>query len=59
MLDFHAGKYAVFVWTGYGITAAVFALLIGDSLIRARRWRRAVQARERADAEAGERGTGR
>ena len=46
MLDFNAGKDAIFVWTAYGLTAAMFALLAGDSLLRARRWRRRVERRE-------------
>ena len=50
MLDFDAGKYAAFVWPAYGLTATVFALLIADTLARARRWRRAV---ERSEREAG------
>jgi heme exporter protein D len=48
MLDFDAGKYAPFVWPAYGLTALVFAVLIADTLARARRWRRAV-----AQCEAG------
>jgi len=48
MLDFNAGKYAVFVWTAYGLSGVVLAALIADSLARARRWRRAVLARESA-----------
>lgn len=47
MLDFNAGKYAPFVWPAYGLTAAVFALLIIDSLLRARRWRRTAERREK------------
>jgi heme exporter protein D len=47
MLDFDAGKYAFFVWAAYGLTAAVFAGMIIDSLARARRWRQAVDKRER------------
>ena len=46
MFDFDAGKYAVFVWPAYAITAVVFIALIADSLLRARRWRQAVEARE-------------
>jgi heme exporter protein D len=51
MLDFDAGKYAPFVWPAYALTAVVFALLIADSLDRARRWRRAVERREAAHEE--------
>jgi heme exporter protein D len=43
MLDFDAGKYAIFVWPAYAVTAAVLGLLITDSLARARRWRRAAE----------------
>jgi heme exporter protein D len=46
MLDFNAGKYAVFVWPAYGLTVLVLLALIVDSLARARRWRRAVEAEE-------------
>jgi heme exporter protein D len=46
MLDFNAGKYAVFVWPAYGLTAAVFIVFIADTLARARRWRRAAQEGE-------------
>ena len=49
-LDFDAGRYAAFVWPAYAITAIVFVGLIADSLARARRWRRAVQAREQDEA---------
>jgi heme exporter protein D len=44
MFDFDAGKYALFVWPAYGATALVFAGLILDTLLRARRWRRAARA---------------
>ena len=46
MLDFNAGKYAVFVWPAYGLTILVFVVLITDSLLRAHRWRKAAQRRE-------------
>jgi len=51
MFDFDAGKYAVFVWPAYGLTALLFALIVADSLARARRWKRAVLAREQAAAD--------
>ena len=41
-------KYAFFVWPAYGVTALVFAWMVIDTLLRARRWRR--QA-ERLEAE--------
>jgi heme exporter protein CcmD len=34
------GKYASFILTAYGLTAAVFAVLIVGALAHARRWRR-------------------
>jgi heme exporter protein D len=46
MLDFDAGKYGPFVWPAYAITALVFAAMIADSVLRTRRWRKAVQAAE-------------
>jgi heme exporter protein D len=44
MLDFDAGRYAIFVWPAYALTGLVFAVLILDSLLRAQRWRRAAEA---------------
>jgi len=49
MLDFNAGKYAAFVWPAYALSVAVIGAMIADTLSRARRWRRAAEARE-ADA---------
>ena len=39
-LDFDMGKYALFVWPAYAVTAVILAWLILDTLLRARRWRR-------------------
>jgi heme exporter protein D len=39
MLDLDMGKYAVFVWPAYGLTALVILWMVFDSLGRARRWR--------------------
>ncbi len=44
MFDFDAGRYALFVWPAYAVTGLVFAVLILDSLLRTRRWRRAAEA---------------
>jgi heme exporter protein D len=52
MLDFNAGKYAVFVWPAYALTAAVFLVFIVDTLARAHRWRRAAQEGEAEHREA-------
>jgi heme exporter protein D len=44
MLHLETGKYAFFVWTAYGLTAAVFVVLIAASLSHARRWRKRAEA---------------
>jgi heme exporter protein D len=46
MLDFNAGKYGPYVWPAYAVTALIFAVMIADSLVRARRWRKALEAAE-------------
>jgi len=46
--DFDAGKYAVYLWPAFAISAAAFAWMITGSLLMARRWRREV---ERLQAE--------
>jgi heme exporter protein D len=48
MLDFDAGKYAAYVWPAFGVTAAVFVVMIAASLSHARRWK---QRAERARGE--------
>ncbi len=40
------GKYAVFILPAYGISILVLGGLLVDSLLRARKWRREVEARE-------------
>ncbi len=35
----HAGRYAVFIWPAYGVTAIGFAWMIVDTALRTRRWR--------------------
>ena len=40
MPDFDVGKYGPYVWPAFIVTALVFAWMIGDSLWRARAWRR-------------------
>lgn len=49
MLHFDMGRYAVYVWPVYGISALVLGALVWDSLARARRWRREVEKREAGD----------
>ena len=51
MLDFNAGKYAVFVWPAYALSVVVIGAMVADTLARARRWRREVEAREVAQEE--------
>lgn len=43
MLHLGAGKYALYLWPAYGLTALVLVALVADSLARARRWRRAAE----------------
>lgn len=38
------GKYAGFILTAYGLTAVVFAVLVGGALAHARRWRKRAEA---------------
>ena len=40
MLHLDMGKYAVFVWPVYAISAAILAWMLIDSLARSGRWRR-------------------
>ena len=46
-LDLDPGKYGAFVWPAYAITVLVFGGLIADTLLRARRWRRETERRQR------------
>jgi heme exporter protein D len=48
MLDLDMGKYAVYVWPAWGISAVVLAALAARALIAARRWK-AELARLEAD----------
>lgn len=51
-LDFDAGKYALFVWPAFAITAVVLAWMVADSLLRARRWRREAERLEKQTLQA-------
>jgi heme exporter protein D len=44
MLHLATGKYAFYVWTAYGLTAAVFMMMIASSLAHAWRWKARAQA---------------
>jgi heme exporter protein CcmD len=41
-------KYAAFIWGAYGASAAAFAWMVIDTLVRGRIARRALEALERA-----------
>jgi len=56
MLDLDAGKYAMFVWPAYGVSAIAFIGMIAMSLGFSRRWRKRAEdlkasAPERASGE--------
>ena len=51
MPDFDAGKYAVYVWPAFGVSALVVGWMIADSLARARRWKRRVDELSAARAK--------
>lgn len=50
MLDLDMGKYAVFVWPAWGISAVVLAALAARALIAARRWQAELKALEADEA---------
>ena len=37
------GRYAIYILPAYGISAVVLLALIAESLLRARRWKRAAE----------------
>ena len=39
--NLEVGRYAVFIWPAYAITAVTLLALVVDSLSRAARWRKA------------------
>jgi heme exporter protein D len=43
------GRYGVFIWPAYGVSAAVLLGLLLDSLRRAARWRRAAEREDRSE----------
>jgi heme exporter protein D len=47
MPDFNFGKYAVYIWPAYIITAVVFGGLIVDTLRRAGAWRKRAEESRR------------
>lgn len=51
--DFDAGKYAVYLWPAFALSAVAFAWMIADSVAGARRWKRQVE-RLQAELDASE-----
>ena len=37
------GRYAIYVWPAYAVSAVVLIAMVWDSLARARRWRKAAE----------------
>jgi heme exporter protein D len=52
MLHLDMGRYAAYVWPAYAISAAVLLAMLWDSLMRARRWRKAAEAAQQKDEAA-------
>jgi len=44
MLHLETGKYAFYVWTAYGLTAAAFVAMILGALAHSRRWKARAEA---------------
>ncbi len=40
------GKYALYIWPAYGVTALGFAWMILDTILRARRWKKKAERLE-------------
>jgi heme exporter protein D len=52
-LHLEAGKYALYLWPAYGLSAVVIAALVVEALLKARRWRRAAEALDGKGAQPG------
>jgi heme exporter protein D len=44
MLHLDAGRYAVFIWPAYGLSAVILLGLVAETVLRARRWRLRAEA---------------
>ncbi|THD57732.1 heme exporter protein CcmD [Phenylobacterium sp.] len=44
MIHLETGKYAFYVWTAYGVSAAVMAVMVAGALAHARRWKAKFEA---------------
>lgn len=49
--NLEVGRYAVFIWPAYAITAVTLLALVVDSLARAARWRKAAKEGRRPAGE--------
>ena len=58
MIDLDTGKYAVFIWSAYGLSAGVFAILTVSSILHARRWKARLEALSLEQAKAGKADSG-
>ena len=62
MLDLDMGRYALFVWPAWGVSALVLIALAARALIAWRRWKRELQrltdADETARSQAAQRAAG-
>jgi heme exporter protein D len=47
MPHLETGKYAFYIWTAYGITAAVFVAMIVSAIAHVRRWKARYEALNR------------
>jgi heme exporter protein CcmD len=47
MIHLETGKYGFFIWTAYGISAAMWVLMVAGALLHSQRWRRRAEALSR------------
>lgn len=58
MLDLDMGRYALFVWPAWGVSALVLIALIARAFIASRKWKRELARLETAVDEAARSVTG-
>lgn len=58
MLDLDMGRYALFVWPAWGVSALVLIALIARAFITSRKWKRELVRLETAADEAARSVTG-
>lgn len=59
MPDFDMGRYALFVWPAWGVSALVLTALIARAFIASRKWKRELARLETTADEASHSATGR